>query len=286
MNGIPKTLCLATLLLSGCSRTDDVPAYIEIPAFGMTTSPNEGAPSTKITEAWVTVNGSFVGVWELPARLPALAQGSVSVELVPAIRRNGVFEDRLRYPFYTTWTGSATLSPSTTTTLAPTTSYRSNLAFWLEPFDAAGTLLATASSDDTLLIFREETDPLLVRDGSPVGGVRLSSTNPNARLLTNEDFGPGAGPVFLEMDYSTDVDLKILLRYDQNGLATEEPYVTLVPTTGNGAFPVWNKAYIDLSVMFNTAFVTNRDIQFDVSLGNGQASGLVLLDNLKIVQFE
>lgn len=274
------------LALVGCRKTEDVPAYVEIPAYTMATAPGQGAPSTKITDVWVTVNGDFTGVWELPARIPALAAGEASISVVPAIKRNGLFDDRLRYPFYSTWEGSADLAPGTSSTVAPVTAYLPGLNFWLEPFDAAGTLLNAATPEDTLLIFRAETDPGLVRDGSPVGGVELTAVNSVARLVTGEEFERATGPVFLELDYSTDVELDIGLRYAQGSFVAEERYVTLVPTTGNGRSPVWNKAYIDLSTLWNTSSVTARDLFFEARLASGQSSGLVLLDNIKIVRFE
>lgn len=281
-----KLLPLALLALVACRKTEDVPAYVEVPTYTMNTGPGQGAPSTKITDVWASVNGKFVGVWELPARIPVLASGGAVVSVVPAIKRNGLFDDRLRYPFYRTWEGAVTLEPGATSTVAPVTTYLSGLNFWLEPFDAAGTLLSTTSTEDTLLIFRAETDPGLVRDGSPVGGVELTIANPVTRLITDQDFGSTSGPVFLELDYSTDVELDIGLLFNQGSFPAQERYVTLVPTTGNGQSPVWNKAYIDLSPLWNTSSVTDRDLFFEAALGSGQTVGLVLLDNIKIVRFE
>ena len=284
--GALKSALWALLALVACRKTEDVPAYVEVPAYTMSTVPGQGAPSTKITDVWVTVNGDFTGVWELPARIPALATGEARISVVPAIKRNGLFDDRLRYPFYSTWEGSATLAPGTSSTVAPVTTYLPGLSFWLEPFDAAGTLLNAATPEDTLLIFRAETDPALVRDGSPVGGVELTAANSVARLITEEEFERATGPVFLELDYSTDVELDIGLRYAQGSFVAEERYVTLVPTTSNGRSPVWNKAYIDLSALWNTSSVTARDLFFEARLVSGQSAGLVLLDNIKIVRFE
>ncbi len=281
-----KVAPVVLFALLACRKTEDVPAYVEIPTCTMSTMPGQGAPSTKITDVWVSVNGTFAGVWELPARIPVLASGEASISVVPAIKRNGLFDDRLRYPFYRTWEGSTTLAPGTTSAVEPGTAYLPGLSFWLEPFDAAGTLLNATSPGDTLLIFRAETDPALVRDGSPVGGVELTAANGVARLSTDEDFERASGPVFLELDYSTDVELDIGLLYAQGSFVAEERYVTLVPTTSNGRSPVWNKAYIDLSTLWNTSSVTSRDLFFEARLGSGQGVGLALLDNIKIVRFE
>jgi hypothetical protein len=119
-----------------------------------------------------------------------------------------------------------------------------------------------------------------------VGGIDLTATNSLVRLLTNEDFPAASGPVFLEMDYSTDVELEVGVSYVDGSFGNSEPYVTLLPTCTNGRSPVWNKAYLDLSSLFNTGSLSARDLYFQAQLGIGQTRGTVLLDNLKIVRFQ
>jgi hypothetical protein len=275
---------LFLILLGSCRSFDEVPAYLTIPSMDLTTLPEQGEPTSKITDVWVSVNDKFSGVWELPARIPVLAEGNHRITVVPAIKRNGTYDDRLRYPFFTSWEGTVELTAKETASIDPSTSYASNTLFTLEPFDAVGTLLDAVDGEDTLLIFRPDTDPDLVRDDSPVGGVELTSSNPLARVHTDLNLTASAGPVFLEMDYSTDVELTVGVEYRQEGFDIAEPVVTVVPTTGDGRTPSWNKIYIDLSTLFNTSGLTQRDIYIEGRIGPGGTSGLFLLENLKLVR--
>jgi hypothetical protein len=65
-----------------------------------------------------------------------------------------------------------------------------------------------------------------------------------------------------------------------------EPVVVLTPTTPNGNSPIWNKVYIDLSALFNTGAVNERDIYIEGTLSSGMSSGLFLVDNIKLVRSE
>ena len=284
MSSAISTAPLLLLLLGACRSFDEVPSYLSVPSVTLTTLPEQGEPTSKITDAWVSVNGKFMGVWELPARIPVLAEGTNRVTVVSAIKRNGTYDDRLRYPFFTSWEGNVDLNTRETASVAPSTTYASNTTFTVEPFDAVGTIMDAADSGDTLLIFRPEVDPDLVRDGTPVGGVELTSSNPIARVHTDLNLGASAGPVFLEMDYSTDVELTVGVEYRQEGFDISEPVVKVVPTTSNGRTPAWNKIYIDLSTLFNTSGLSSRDIYIEGRLGPGGSSGLFLMDNLKLVR--
>jgi hypothetical protein len=281
-------LVAATLpCLCGCDKTEDVPAYLEIPAMVTSTQPGQGDPTSNITDIRISAAGKNLGVWELPARIPVMATGTVDLEIQPSIKRNGMFDDRLVYPFYTIWQGTIDLAPSGTSTLTPQVGYRNGISFWLEPFDAAGTLLSTASNLDTLKIFTPSSHPQLVRDGSPVGAVTVTAANSSFRLLTDEDFPLASGPVFLEMDYSSDIALTVGVVYVNSGQPGDEGYITFIPTTDNGNSPFWKKAYVDdLSAVFNIGTISIRDIYIEGNLQPGRPQGLALFDNLKIVRFQ
>ena len=66
---------LLPIALTACSKGEKVPAYLEVASVTLTTTPEQGASTSKITDAWISVDGTLIGVWELPARLPVLAEG-------------------------------------------------------------------------------------------------------------------------------------------------------------------------------------------------------------------
>jgi hypothetical protein len=261
---------------------------VDVPAVSLSTTSEQGAPTAKITDAWVSVNDRLLGVWELPARIPVLAEGRNTITVVPAVKRNGVFDDRLRYPFYTAWSGQADLVREGTSTIQPATTYTASSSFWIESFDDPdfARLNVFPNSDTTLERFTPATDPeLLYIDGSPCGGFRLDAAHRYFGIYTDEDFLTNGGPVFLEMDYRCDVLLTIGVLYRFNNTDTFDRLVYLVPTTQLGANMPWNKVYIDLSPGVNAAGVSQRDFYIEASLPDGQGTGSVYLDNIKLVRF-
>jgi hypothetical protein len=276
---------IAVILSSvACTKGDKVPSYLEIPAVGVTTTTDQGAATSKITDVWVSVNDELLGVWELPARIPALYEGDVRLRIEPAIKRNGMFDDRLRYPFYTPYTGTADLTKNGTTVVQPQVSYSAQSVFWIEDLDDAGTLLnVTPASDTTLIRYTPAEDPDLVLGNSACGGFVLDQQHDYIRLFTDEDFEIYGGPVFLELDYRAEIQFTVGVLYVSNGVARNDPYVYVAPTVASSGQAIWKKIYIDLSPVFNTT-ISQRDIYFEATLPGGLQSAQVLFDNIKLVR--
>jgi uncharacterized small protein (DUF1192 family) len=270
---------ILSLVAFSCRKGDNVPAYLEIPR--VTVAEGSDTISSKITDVWVYADEELLGVWELPARIPVLKEGDTRIQLETAVKRNGMFDDRARYPFYLTYDGNVALSKTASTVLKPQIGYIGNVEVWSEGFEDAGfQLLVTEESDTTL---DRITDPAVLLDGTAVGTFSLDQQHPYLRAYTDEDFSANGGPVFLELDYSTNVILTIGVLYTSNGVSTGAPFVYLVPTAGgDGSVPVWNKVYIDLSPVYNSN-ITQRDIFFEAWAPAGGVAR-VYLDNVKLVR--
>ncbi|MEX1133094.1 MAG: hypothetical protein WEC15_07725 [Flavobacteriales bacterium] len=277
----------ALLLLAmgtACSKGDKVPSYLEIPAVEVTTTVLQGAPTSRITDVWVSVNDELLGAWELPARIPALYEGTVEVRVVPAIKRNGMYDDRLRYPFMDPYIASVELSKNATTTISPTVTYIDAASFWIESFDDPGTLLNLAPASDTLLLrFTPAEHPDIVLDDTPSGGFVLDEEHRYIRVFSDEDFEVFGGPIFLELDYRSDIQFTVGVQYVFGGIPTASPYVFVAPTSNSSGGTVWNKIHIDLSPVFNTA-ISQRDIFIEATLPEGRSSASVYLENIKLVR--
>jgi hypothetical protein len=272
------------LVLVGCAKGDKVPSYLEIPAVTVSTTQLQGAPTSRITDVWVSVNDELLGVWELPARIPVLYEGPVEIRVDAGIKRNGMFDDRLRYPFFTPYTTQTTLTLKNTTTIEPVVNYSDQADFWIEAFEDPGTLLnVTPASDTTLLRFTPAEFPDLVLNNSPCGGFVLDGDHQYIRLYTDQDFEVFGGPVFLELDYRTDMQFTIGVLYVLDGTPRVEPFVYVVPTVRPDGSTYWNKIYVDLSPVFNTG-ISQRDIYIEGNLPEGSSLSRVLLDNIKLVR--
>ncbi len=276
---------LILLPLAACNKGDKVAAYAEIPAVELVTNTAQGSNTTKITDAWVSLDDHFVGVWELPARIPLLAEGAHKVTVTPAIKRNGTFDDRLRYPFYTSWDGVAELVREGTTLLLPQTGYIPEAELWIEAFEDVFARLNVSDDSDTTLIryVPAENPDLLFLDDSPCGGFTLEGTRDHMRLYTDEDFEVNGGPVFLELDYRSNVVLAVGALFSVGGTLGSSELVYVTPTVKSDGTMPWNKIYIDLSTVFN-APVSDRDVYIDALLPIGQSSAEVYIDNFKLVK--
>ena len=274
-------ICLA---LVACKKGDAVPAYIVVPAVTLTATAEEGGATSRITDVWISVNDRSLGVWELPAKVPVLASGQNTLSITPAIKRNGSFDDRLRYPFYTTWNGPVELLPEQTTEVDPVVTYEEAANFWVESFDEAGSDFAVSEdSDTTLLLYTAVEHPEITLDGTSCSGFVLEPERDRISLYTDQGFAGASGPSFVELDYSTDVDLTLGVTYIQDGVSRAAPWAVLVPTTSIGGLR-WNKVYIEVSSFIGEGSIMDREFYITAALPSGQGSAHVYLDNIKLVR--
>lgn len=284
MHSMIRTLgpIVVLLMLSACRKTETVPAYLEIPALTVDAGDLQGGNTSRITDVWVTVDEKSVGVWELPARIPVIGAGAHTIGVTAGIKRNGAYDDRVRYPYYTIWRGTVNIEPGATTTVAPVVQYTAS-TIWSERFNDAGSrLVSNVSSDTTLLLISPTQRPEAVLDGTQCGGFVLDQQNDLVALQTEEDFPGTTRDVYMELDYSADIDITIGFTYLEEGVTRYEPYVILVATASTGSIR-WNKVYIDLSQYFMTPGISGRDIYIGAQLSGGRTTAAGYFDNLKIV---
>lgn len=280
-----RSASLVSLCLVACKKGDKVPAYVTIPEVKLTTNVDEqGSNTIRATDAWVYANDELLGCWELPARIPVLQEGDVTIQVTPGVKRNGTFDDRLMYPFYAPWTGTAQLVPTGGITVDPVVQYTPNATFWVESFLGSGHNLLTSANSDTVLLVQEAQEaPDLALDDTPFGGFVLEPGRSYIQVYTDQDFAATGGPTFLEMDYRCNMQFTVGLLYTSNGVAQSQDYVTIEPTTQHGGTSAWKKIYIDLSTPFNSA-ISQRDIYISGTLPSGYAQGHVYFDNIKLVR--
>ncbi|HZF99546.1 MAG TPA: hypothetical protein VEY71_01015, partial [Chitinophagales bacterium] len=110
---------LVLLVCSGCdliNPAEPVPAYIDlrdpelvIPASQAGT---QGSASEKISNTWLFLNNRPLGVFNRTGHIPVIGDGENMITAVAGIMENGVAAVRVIYPFYTTDTTIAVLSPN------------------------------------------------------------------------------------------------------------------------------------------------------------------------------
>ena len=277
-------------LLSSCDDDKDsdlVPSYLSIESFTVATDYEQGTASQKITDAWVYIDETLIGAFELPARVPILATGIQKITVRPGIKINGISNTRAIYPYLNPVTRSLSLSKDSITALASVeTRYRNNVIFpWIENFE-----LNAASLDTT----RKSTVPLQITENSALaflfpnesgtssGMIQLVSDTSIFEAVTTEtyDFPPSGSEVFLEMNYKTENTLVVGVFYKSTGIEVQRPLMILNKNDE------WNKVYINLTVpKFDTPNATDFRIFIGAQTDKGNNQATILLDNIKLVYF-
>ena len=163
-------LLLPLLIIYSCSKDKflaEIPSYLNIESINLETESYEGSDSHNITDVWVTMDGNFLGAFELPSLIPILSDGEHEFRISPGIKVNGISATRIIYPFYEISdlfmidggvynivnSNILCLYRDSIITINATTSYKDNLEFlFIEDFEDAGLIIDTSENSDTNLI--------------------------------------------------------------------------------------------------------------------------------------
>ncbi|MES2688988.1 MAG: hypothetical protein V4658_01210 [Bacteroidota bacterium] len=276
------------IAFTGCKVFNDpviVPGYIYIPSYSFETKPDgtQGDSVNKITEAWVYSNGNIEGAFAYPVLIPIQKNGPTEIALEPGIVRSGQSADRVPYILAQREYYAVDLKPGKTDTIIPVFNYNPQCSFLLvEDFDnSSGIRLRKNRShpNDTIMKFG---GPDARTPGKLSGKVVLFDSTDYFELVTTDNFSLKPGDrVFLEMDYNSDVLLRIGFYATPIGEQTR-PIPMLYTNATNG----WNRIYIDLSeeigvLPAGTIYQPFISVLKEV----GSPSPRIWLDNIKIIKF-
>lgn len=269
-----------------------IPSFIEVDEFTLATATNEGTTSQKIKDAWVFVDEEFIGVYELPARIPMIANGEHNVQIYPGIYKNGVQAERVIYPFYTYFDSTYNLQPDETVYVTPQLVYEDGLNWWVEDFEdpSFGWTLFTTNSDTTM--FRiDSTEYDDVFEGKACGAIRMSSNNVYCEMRTDEPLFNDLPTqinqdAYMELNYKCNYPFILGLLHNNSGLAAydKQALITFNSTVDENGVMQWNKTYLYIPDVTNF-FQQATAFDFYISVFNNQAEdGIeVYVDNFKVI---
>ena len=264
-----------------------MPAYLKIDTvFVQTYYPEEGSSSSNITDVWVYVNDNIIGVYELPAILPVLAEGENKLEIRPGIKLNGISSTRVPYPFYEPILFSNfNFVPDSVHHLEKlSTKYYSNLIFaWLEDFEGSSISFDENPASDTVI---EKTSPrnspeaFLSPNSQYSGVIYLTEPRPIYSGASYLSFAmPKQGsPTVLELDYKIN-------NYLNTGLLIRDPggYIK-VPLIILNHSSDWNKIYINLGPNLSLhPQASEFRVYFEAGLDYDRTTSEIYLDNIKVI---
>ena len=279
------------LIFQGCykfSGTQTVPAYLSIDEVKIQTNyTQQGASTSAITDVWVYVDDQLLGVYELPAELPVLAEGKHRLEIRLGIKINGISSTRVPYPFYDPIVYEEfEFIPEQVANLGTlTTTYSTGLIFqWMEDFEQPDISIDESSTSDTVI---KRTTP----ENNPEAYLSSNSKYSGVISLTEDKSEYGAvsfvsfpmpeaagSVVVLEMDFKTNNLLSVGLLMRINNNFTEIPLVIL------NNHEEWTKIYINLgpNISLNST-ATDYKVIFRSGLETVNEVAEIYIDNLKIV---
>ena len=258
----------------------------------METNSVEGSASNKITDAWITMDGIFLGAFELPCTIPILDSGVHEFSIYSGIKANGISATRIRYPFYERCelymnngddyqlinNNNIELFRDSTVSVKAITRYEDVDFLLLEDFEDAGTIIEPSDISDTSLI-KTNIDSL-VFEGYGSGAVYLDQDHNFFEFVSSEFIVINAiyNATYLELDYKCDPPFKVgvAIKDGSSGIVNKYESIQIAPSQE------WNKIYIHMTPQINLG--TSVD-EFGIFIGavksNTSESASFYFDNIK-----
>lgn len=271
---------------------EDIPSYLWIAPFEVqTTSATQGSASAKITEVWVSVDDSFLGVYALPAKIPVLQTGNHKIKLEAGIKDNGISTTPEIYPFFQALEYNLTLKANEIDSIRPKVTYKSGIRFaLLENFENNSHVFQT-------LVTGNESNRMSVTsegafEGKGSGLIQLSTQYPGVELATGNSYtgllAKGAA-VYLELNYKAEVPLIVgVIAYKTGNIGAGGQ---ILYAAGFNASENWNKIYFNLTKVIADSkldeyqIILKTDIPKNADGTINRSNAKIWLDNVKLVHF-
>jgi hypothetical protein len=236
--------CFSLLFVTGCKIIDPVektPAYVYISTFNLVDSSYSyhGSTRNKIKDGWVYVNDEYLGTFELPVKIPILAEGSTQITISPGVLTNGITGTRTIYPGYRPFATTKNLIPLKIDTIQPRTFYNSYLKFVLsEDFELSNAFENLFNADTSFYL-----DTITPFEGRRSLAWTTSDSFPTVNFENKTDLVilGGGRASFMELDYKCNVPFSIYLDVTSAGGFTPYQFFVVNPKEN------WNKIYLNLS---------------------------------------
>ena len=296
MNRKPITLIILGIfgfVFFSCSPEMEIPSYIYIEDVQFSSKDEQGTASCKIPCVFITVNGTDIGCYQLPALIPVIASGKTKIQVSAGIKLNGLSQQQVVYPFYTIYDEMVNLTKERVDTLYPSFTYNDMTKFaWIENFEQASLKFFSTvgasleKTNDSALMFHYpgETNNysgiINVSSTDSLNYFEIKSNAINFNSNTAQD-------CFIELNYSFTEDVEVGIYCHSNDPNYRSMKVDIVNVKGNKNLE-WNKIYVNLTdEMRKATQPTNVKMDyFEVYMKSGVPkgeSGRFLFDNIKLV---
>jgi len=277
---------LLLFLFSSCSLVDTTelrPSFLNVSEVSLVPDTNQGSASHKIEDLWVTVDGTIVGLYQIPSLVPVLTNSNPT-ELIffGGIRRNGTNTNAIQAPFLEPITQSLELVEGETIDLDLGFKYRPEVNFaFVESFDNSNNFNQDEDEDPMTTFGTSSTE---VFEGLRSGFGAVTADHDRLEFASSASFTdlPLDGtPIYLEMNYRSNLTLNVGLIGSLDTDPVKSYFLFLKPTGEE-----WNKIYVELTDEIRSsnlsAYKLVFGIQYNAEDTAGQ-DGYLYLDNVKLI---
>lgn len=251
-----------------------VPTYIHIDSFQFT-----GLGSSEITSVTVFYNNNPIGSFDLPVTFPVMAEGSGKLLFAPCINSNGQNDRLVQYPFYRQDTFSFDAKPGAIITYNPKTNYVPAAKFlMISDFEYGQINMSKANGNRGISVV---TDPSMIFEGNGSGTIVLNAVGDSSVDSSNSAFAIPAGETFVEFDYKTSIPFAVGFLDNYSSLYVGNQYYI----AGVSPSDRWRKFYLNVTGYRSVYSAASYNFFLKTFLLDGQTSGRLLIDNIKLVTF-
>ncbi len=281
-------LIFLTLFLGACdiiNPEEDPVSFIRVESMDLeVTDPSEGSPSNSINDVWINVDGVLIGAFEMPVSIPVLREGPVEIAAFAGIQKNGISNERLRYPFYDFDIQNITLIPEQEVLLQPVARYIPDvLGFRIEDFEDVGFKFQRSVTSDTTMDAISDPVPDEALRGSNVGVVYLDEERDHFKFHSTLELELALINIaYVEIDYKVDGPFRVGLRRSEPSVA-DYSIIGFNPKRNANGDPEWNKVYVELNEAID---ILGNEEEYEIFLEadwNGSGTATYLFDNVKVV---
>ncbi len=247
-------------------KEEPIPSYIHIPSVSVTTGSSEGSSSSNISDAWVYLNASLQGVYELPVQFPIIAEGNTQLVIYAGIKLNGISATRAEYPLYSPDTIDLHLERTVADTIHPVVKYTPFAVFNLIEDFETGSSFSNIQLNTADIFEGGKSGRLQVNDSSEVTAI----SNASFAIPYNSQ------AVFFEMNYKNNREFFVGIQVALGGETFSLGKITVTESNE------WNKLYVNFTPEVKESRGDSYRVFLLASAGE-PISSMILFDNLKLV---
>lgn len=273
---------LTGFVLHSCSIVEPpspTPTYVSIESVQLTTDyATQGSNASKISDAWILIDGVYLGTFPLPCKFPISGTGTHKITVKAGIVIDGISGMRSAFPKYANFdTTINDMVAAKTYSIHPIVRYESYVTFpIMEDFDDASLNLVKTTQGNTAITIITPPDPNVFEGNS--GKVTLVDTNTVFEVAGNLPYYlPVTALSYVELNYKSDIDFVV-------GTYITTSSVTKWELLSIRASNSWKKIYINLN---DLGGVISSGVAYNIYLRAEKPANVttanLYFDNFKVV---